>query len=291
MKWSSVTETRYCNYFIRYFLLSSCYWSNVSDCKILGTRRPFPESPETFRAHFGSHNSLCIFKAKESRGRMLRSYFNVYSFYNLWKEQLNRVSGSQFCEWLFEPEKFSELSRNRPQGRGEEILVVYWQYERTSEGQFASSSVFSLSREPVRPLLQVLFRSILFYFISHFLTICYVFVLRSSRGSLLRNDQLQRLRESLWRTLQEGRLLLLCGRRRVGKYMPRMPSRKYRWHKKAPFKPSRFPCSSFSMAFCFVLFLDEFKALCGNPTKGFKSVDTITGPRIQGELKPSLRLH
>ncbi|XP_015767198.1 PREDICTED: fibrillin-3-like [Acropora digitifera] len=26
---------------------------------------------------------------------------------------------------------------------------------------------------------------------------------------------------------------------------------------------------------------DEFKALCGNPTKGFKSVDTITGPRIQ----------
>ena len=114
MKWSSVTETRYCNYFIRYFLLSSCYWSNVSVCKILGTRRPFPESPETFRAHFGSHNSLCIFKAKESRGRKLCSYFNLYSFYNLWKEQFNRVSVSQFCEWLFGPQKFSGLSRNRP---------------------------------------------------------------------------------------------------------------------------------------------------------------------------------
>ena len=45
--------------------------------------RPFLESPETFRAHFGSHNSLCIFKAKESRDRKLCSYFNLYSFYNL----------------------------------------------------------------------------------------------------------------------------------------------------------------------------------------------------------------
>ena len=173
------------------------------------------------------------------------------------------------------------------QGGVEKILGVYWQYEQTSEGQFASSSVFSFSQEPIKPLFQVLFRSILFYYSSHFLTICCVFVLRSSRGGLLRNDQLQRLRESVWWTLQEGRLLLLCGRRRVGKYMPRMPSGKYRWRKikKAPFKQSRFPCSSFSMAFCFVLFLDEFKALCGNPTKGFKSVDTITGPRIQGELK------
>lgn len=177
------------------------------------------------------------------------------------------------------------LQNFREPGRGWEDfrgLLTVWTNQR---GPICF--VFSFSQEPIKPLFQVLFRSILFYYSSHFLMICCVFVLRSSRGGLLRNDQLQRLRESVWRTLQEGRLLLLCGRRRVGKYMPRMPSGKYRWRKikKAPFKPSRFPCSSFSTAFCFVLFLDEFKALCGNPTKGFKSVDTITGPRIQGELK------
>ena len=32
---------------------------------------PFLESPETFWAHFGRHNSLCIFKTKESRGTKL----------------------------------------------------------------------------------------------------------------------------------------------------------------------------------------------------------------------------
>ena len=31
-------------------------------------RGPFLESPETFQAHFGWHNSLCIFIAKASRG-------------------------------------------------------------------------------------------------------------------------------------------------------------------------------------------------------------------------------
>ena len=75
---------------------------------------PFLESPETFRAHFGSHNSLCIFKTKASRGTKLCSYFNLYSLYKLWKDQLYRISGSQFYEWLFGPEKFSGLSGNRP---------------------------------------------------------------------------------------------------------------------------------------------------------------------------------
>ena len=40
----------------------------------------------------------------------------------------------------------------------------------------------------------------------------------------------------------------------------------------------------------FVLFLDEFEALCGNPTKGFKSVDTHTGPRVQGTHRVVLML-
>ena len=55
---------------------------------------PFLESPETFRAPFGWHNSLCIFKTKASRGKKLDSYFNFYSLYNIWKDQLYSISGS-----------------------------------------------------------------------------------------------------------------------------------------------------------------------------------------------------
>ena len=34
------------------------------------------------------------------------------------KKQLYRISGSQFYEWLFGPEMFSGLTRNRPQAPG-----------------------------------------------------------------------------------------------------------------------------------------------------------------------------
>ena len=56
----------------------------------------FLESPETFRAYFGWHNSLCIFKTKASRGTKLCSYFCFYSLYNIWKDQLYRISRSHF---------------------------------------------------------------------------------------------------------------------------------------------------------------------------------------------------
>mgnify|MGYP006973389328 CR=1 FL=1 len=75
---------------------------------------PFLESPKTFWAHFGWLNSLCIFKVKASQGTKLCSYFNCYSLYNLWKDQLYRISGSQLYEWLFGPEKFSGLWRYGP---------------------------------------------------------------------------------------------------------------------------------------------------------------------------------
>ena len=44
----------------------------------------------------------------------LCSYF--YSLYNMWKDQLYRISRSEFNEWLFGAEKFSGLSRNGPLG-------------------------------------------------------------------------------------------------------------------------------------------------------------------------------
>ena len=68
------------------------------------SRGLFLESPETFRAYFGWHNSLCIFKTKASRGTKLCSYFCFYSLCNIWKDQLYRISRSYFIEWLFGPE-------------------------------------------------------------------------------------------------------------------------------------------------------------------------------------------
>ena len=65
---------------------------------------------------FGWHNSLCIFKTKVFRVSKLCSYFNVYSLYNPWKDQLYRISGSEFYEWLFGLVKFSGLLRNARQG-------------------------------------------------------------------------------------------------------------------------------------------------------------------------------
>ena len=76
---------------------------------------PFLGSPETFRAYFGWHNSLCIFTTKASRGtKLCKVFLNFYSLYNMWTDQLYRVSRSEFHEWLFGPEKFSGFSRNGP---------------------------------------------------------------------------------------------------------------------------------------------------------------------------------
>ena len=77
-------------------------------------RGPFLERPDTFRAHFGWHNPLCIFKTKASRSRKLCSYFNFYSLYNVWKDQLYRVSGSEVYELLFGPKKLAEISKRAP---------------------------------------------------------------------------------------------------------------------------------------------------------------------------------
>ena len=77
----------------------------------------FLESPETFRAYFGWHNYLCIFKTKASRGTKLCSYFYFYSLYNIREDQLYRISRPEFDEWLFGPEKLSGLSRNGPLNR------------------------------------------------------------------------------------------------------------------------------------------------------------------------------
>ena len=53
------------------------------------------------------------------------SYFNFHPLYNISKDHLNRISGSEFYEWLFGAEKFSGLSRSGPQVTREKKLASY----------------------------------------------------------------------------------------------------------------------------------------------------------------------
>ena len=76
--------------------------------------RPFLESPETFRAHFGCHYFLRILKTKTFSCLKLCNEFALSYLEILVKDKLFRISGSQFLEWLFGPEKFTGLSRNGP---------------------------------------------------------------------------------------------------------------------------------------------------------------------------------
>ena len=75
---------------------------------------PFLESPETFRAHLGWYKTLCIFKTKVPRATKLCSYFTFCPLYNIWNDQLSRISGSKFYEWLFGPESFWDFREMVP---------------------------------------------------------------------------------------------------------------------------------------------------------------------------------
>ena len=72
----------------------------------------FSKVPKLFGRISGYIFLFVSSKRKASRGMKLCSSFTSYSLYNIWKGQLYRISGSQFYQWLFGPEKFSGLSRN-----------------------------------------------------------------------------------------------------------------------------------------------------------------------------------
>ena len=71
------------------FIVEKCFIQLIALTShwITEDRGPFLEGPETFRAHFRWHNSLCISKTKASRDTKLCSYLNFYSLYNIWKDQ------------------------------------------------------------------------------------------------------------------------------------------------------------------------------------------------------------
>ena len=72
----------------------------------------FLKSPETLRAIFGCHNSLCISRTERISVIKLHSHFSFCHLENMLKDRLSKTSGWHFYKWLFGPEKFSGLSRN-----------------------------------------------------------------------------------------------------------------------------------------------------------------------------------
>ena len=75
----------------------------------------FLKSPETLRAYFGCHNSFYIFATPRFKAIRPRNLLSFSYVKNMLKDHLFKTSGFQFNNWLFGPEKFSGLSRNRPQ--------------------------------------------------------------------------------------------------------------------------------------------------------------------------------
>ena len=82
----------------------------------MNIRGPFLESPETFRAHFGLHNSLCIFRAKVSRDTKLCIYFNFYSLYNTIYEKTSfpELAGRSFRNGFSGPKSFPDFREMGP---------------------------------------------------------------------------------------------------------------------------------------------------------------------------------
>ena len=72
---------------------------------------------QTSNKHFSSNRITICKKTYYS--------FQLYYLYSIWKEQLYKISGSEFYEWLFGPENISGLSRNGPQASNIEVMKCY----------------------------------------------------------------------------------------------------------------------------------------------------------------------
>ena len=80
--------------------------------RVLRSRGPFLESPETFRVYLWCYNFLPISENKTFPGTKFCNKFALSYLEIIVKGQLFRMSGSQFLKWLFGSEKFTGLSRN-----------------------------------------------------------------------------------------------------------------------------------------------------------------------------------
>ena len=123
------------SYHLDFFLISRSIYGKVTNSDILPgyktdhslitlnlgvTENPrgrvacFSKVPKVFRAYFGCHNSLYIFATPRFQATKLRNTLSFSYIKNMLKDQLFKMSRLQLDDWLFGPEKFSGLSKNRP---------------------------------------------------------------------------------------------------------------------------------------------------------------------------------
>ena len=74
----------------------------------------FSEVPRLFGRISGDIILFVSSKRRRLGARNFAKFLNFYSLYNMWTDQLYRVSRSEFHEWLFGPEKFSGFLRKGP---------------------------------------------------------------------------------------------------------------------------------------------------------------------------------
>ena len=103
----------------------------------------FSKVPKPF-GRISGDNSLCIFNLKASWDTKLFSYFNFYSLYNKREDQLYRISGSEFHDWLLAPEKFSGLSRNGPQNMTKVNILKCFTTEQSNARKKLAQVEFAL---------------------------------------------------------------------------------------------------------------------------------------------------
>ena len=86
--------------------------------KTSGPGACFSKNPKTFRAHFGCHNTLCIFKTKASRVTKLCSYFYFYSLYNIGKKTALQNKEDGVLGMAFRaPKVFGTFEKRAPGGK------------------------------------------------------------------------------------------------------------------------------------------------------------------------------
>ena len=95
LNFAGVKRTNLINFIFRESKLSADPGFIKSGFEQLGPGARFSKVPKLF-GRISGDNSLCIFKTKASRGTKLCNYFKLYSLYNISKDQLYRISGSQF---------------------------------------------------------------------------------------------------------------------------------------------------------------------------------------------------
>ena len=76
----------------------------------------FSKVPKVFGPISGDIILFVSSKRRRLEARNFAVIFTFIPFTTYEKGQLYRISGSEFYEWLFGPEKFAGLSRNGPQG-------------------------------------------------------------------------------------------------------------------------------------------------------------------------------